>query len=199
MPGSRVCGITSSNNPAGLSVPSSSLSTADQRRGVTIVELTRLQRAGRQRVVEGLRDAVHVPLDPPPDGVLDLAGVVLDPEALALSRHLFREGQRRRVRFHSMSRLRAGIRGAKCHLYCTLNYSPAKGGTQAQTHGGDTHTDRRAGPLRIPHSLITTAIREPNAPQPPPGSSLHPLQFRAVTLATIQPRGPVNTYQQSLQ
>ena len=45
----------------------------------------RLVLAGLQGVVEGLRDAVHVPLHPAADGVLDLTGVMFHPEAFALS------------------------------------------------------------------------------------------------------------------
>ena len=50
-----------------------------------LAQVAHLVRAALQRVVEGLRYAVHVPLHPPLHGVLDLANVVLHPEAFALS------------------------------------------------------------------------------------------------------------------
>ena len=49
-----------------------------------LAQVAHLVRAALQRVVEGLRYAVHVPLHPPLHGVLDLASVVLHPEAFAL-------------------------------------------------------------------------------------------------------------------
>lgn len=52
--------------------------------GATPPPTTNLVGAGLKRIVEGLRDAVHIPLHPALHCVLDLSGVVLHPEALAL-------------------------------------------------------------------------------------------------------------------
>lgn len=92
--------------------------------------VTRLQSAGRESVVEGLRDAVHVPLDPPPDGVLDLAGVVLDPEALALSRYSFVSGGTKKKQKKEKGPIPFHVKGRNPRHRMLLDF-PAK---------GDSHT-----------------------------------------------------------